>query len=266
MIPAVFPDRLSWPPIEVLHTPGADRPVRMTFRGASTGDVVCVIAQTLDGTAALPPGMLVEGNLDAHVAISRDPDHPVVVQVVRTPDGTVWREATSLIQNRRVVIRLVDTDDTVLLRMVRSLRGARVSVVRSLEQRVVILIATGVALTSILLGAIGAVAYRRQQAHLDTSHAAIVHSMTAQIDRELTQLLGVLQEVVSLARPAVSGDAPIPRDALRRPSSNRASPTSSSSVPGANCARRQLAHATGWRTGRRPVGSRDARRRDLGAD
>lgn len=126
MIPAVFPDRLSWPPIEVLHTPGADRPVRMTFRSASTGDVVCVIAQTLDGTAALPPGMLVEGNLDAHAAISRDPDHPVVVQVVRTPDGTVWREATSLIQNRRVVIRLVDTDDTVLLRMVRSLRRGRV--------------------------------------------------------------------------------------------------------------------------------------------
>ena len=53
------------------------------------------------------------------------------------------------------------------------------SVVRSLEQRVVILIATGVALTSILLGAIGVVAYRRQQAHLDASHAAIVHSMTA---------------------------------------------------------------------------------------
>ncbi len=91
------------------------------------------------------------------------------------------------------------------------------SVVRSLEQRVVILIATGVALTSILLGAIGVVAYRRQQAHLDASHAAIVHSMTAQVDRELTQLLAVLQEVVSQARSAMSGATPIPRDALRRP-------------------------------------------------
>lgn len=63
------------------------------------------------------------------------------------------------------------------------------TVIRSLEQRVVILIATGVALTSLALGAIGVVATRQQQAHLDSSHLAIVHSMAAQIDRELTLLV-----------------------------------------------------------------------------
>lgn len=126
MVPAVFPDRLVWPPVEILLTPGTDRPVRMTFRGADGASAACVIAQTLDGTAELPLGLLPPGEVDTHVAIARDPDHPVVVQTVRAPDGTTWREATSLVQNRRVVIRLVDADDTVLLRMVRSLRRGRV--------------------------------------------------------------------------------------------------------------------------------------------
>jgi hypothetical protein len=126
MVPVVFPDRLVWPPVEIMLTPGADRPVRMTFRAADGSSASCVIAQTLDGTSELPAGLLAPGDVDAHVAISRDPNHPVVVQTVRTPDGTTWREATSLVQNRRVVIRLVDADDTVLLRMVRSLRRGRV--------------------------------------------------------------------------------------------------------------------------------------------
>ncbi len=89
--------------------------------------------------------------------------------------------------------------------------------VRSLEHRVVILIATGVVLTSVTLGAIGAAAFRRQRAHIATSHQAIVHLMVAQIDRELTHLFSVLQDVVAQARPAMESGAPIPRDALRRP-------------------------------------------------
>lgn len=126
MVPAVFPDRLVWPPTEVLLTPGADRPVRLAFRSATSDGIACIIAQTLDGTADLPRGLLAPGTVESHAAISRDPDLPVVVQLVRTPDGTVWHEATSLVQNRRVVIRLIDSDDTVLLRMVRSLRRGRV--------------------------------------------------------------------------------------------------------------------------------------------
>ena len=126
MLPAVFPDHLVWPPQEVLLTPGAGRPVRLTFSDTSGTRVACIIAQTLDGTTELPDGLLPPGSVESHAAIARDPDHPVVIQVVRTADGAVWREATSLIQNRRVVIRLIDSDDTLLLRMSRSLRRGRV--------------------------------------------------------------------------------------------------------------------------------------------
>ncbi len=126
MLPAVFPDHLVWPPREILLTPGAGRPVRLTFADISGSRIACIIAQTLDDTIDLPPGLLPPGTVESQAAISRDPNHPVVVQVVRTADGTVWHEATSLVQNRRVVIRLIDTNDTVLLRMVRSLRRGRV--------------------------------------------------------------------------------------------------------------------------------------------
>ena len=126
MLPAVFPDHLVWPPREVLLTPGAGRPVRLMFDDTTGSRIACIIAQTLDGTTDLPPGLLPTGTVESQAAIARDPDHPVVVQVVRTADGTVWREATSLVQNRRVVIRLIDTNDALLLRMVRSLRRGRV--------------------------------------------------------------------------------------------------------------------------------------------
>ena len=89
--------------------------------------------------------------------------------------------------------------------------------VRSLEHRVVILIATGVVLTSVTLGVIGAIAFSRERAHVIESHQALVHSMALQIDRELTQLFGVLQTVAAQARMAMVQGAPIPRDALRRP-------------------------------------------------
>jgi len=89
--------------------------------------------------------------------------------------------------------------------------------VRSLEHRVVILIATGVALTSIAVGGIGLIAYRQQQAQLDASRAVIVDAMAAQVDGQLTQLLGMLQEVVTQARGPVTERSAIPRDALRRP-------------------------------------------------
>ena len=88
---------------------------------------------------------------------------------------------------------------------------------RSLEHRVVILIATGVVLTSVTLGVIGGIAFGRQRAHLATSHQALVHSMALQIDLELTQLFGVLQTVAAQARLAMVEGTPIPRDALRRP-------------------------------------------------
>jgi len=126
MVPAVFPDRLSWPPVEIMLAPGEDRPVRMTFRGPDSPAPICVIAQTLDGTAELPAGILPPATVEMQAQIARDPEHPVVVQVVRTADGRVWHEATSLIQDRRVVIRLIDNDDTLLLRMTRSLRRGRV--------------------------------------------------------------------------------------------------------------------------------------------
>lgn len=126
LVPAVFPDRLVWPPQDVLLTPGADRPVRLTFTSAAGPDVACVIAQTLDGTAELPAGLLPAGTIESHASIARDPDDPVVVQLVRTANGVVWREATVIIQNRRVVIRLIDTDDALLIQMVRSLRRGRV--------------------------------------------------------------------------------------------------------------------------------------------
>jgi hypothetical protein len=119
VLPAYFPETITWPPerIRVLH--GDPPSVSLVFADRATGAQRLVLTQVF-GRAAVPERLLPSaGAIDeSRVAVGRIPAR---LRRIVGPDGAVWRELEWEQEGRTVVARSSGSVDE-LVRMARSAR------------------------------------------------------------------------------------------------------------------------------------------------
>jgi hypothetical protein len=122
LLPSYFPDTLQWPPARVALAAGEGQPIAVEFvnRRGRTGLVVC---QAIRGDFPIPARLLPAGQViaDEPVLVS---DRPGRLTRSRGPDGQPWTDLSWVVEDRRVVMRVVGSDEN-LMRLARSLHRSR---------------------------------------------------------------------------------------------------------------------------------------------
>jgi hypothetical protein len=122
ILPAYFPDSLSWPPERIRVLPGKPPAVALTLSGRDGGSPQLVLAQTVGRGEVSDRLLPVAGALDdSRVALARAEGAQGRLRRVVGPDGEIWRELAWIQDGRSLVVRSKGSLEE-LLRMARSAR------------------------------------------------------------------------------------------------------------------------------------------------